>query len=162
MVCDLFKDYCSQRILRASCDEKSQDFHLISSLRIPQGRAIAFPEPPVSVVFRSHLYLSDDSGISRDFAEIHGYEVFWDDGIAEELSYEEWKKRLIREKPDIVAIETKTPVVKKHWEIIDELKSSTLRVSLSHFVLMGDHVYRSSRRISSKFQSRFCSLRRGL
>jgi len=84
----------------------------------------------------------------------NGYEVFWDDAIAEELSYEEWKKRIIREKPDIVAIETKTPVVKRHWKVIDELKSSHPSVPAGHlpsgrgeglgwnpkFVLMGDHV----------------------
>ncbi|MBU4480742.1 B12-binding domain-containing radical SAM protein [Patescibacteria group bacterium] len=67
----------------------------------------------------------------------NGYDVFWDDGIAEELSYEEWLKRIIQEKPDLVAIETKTPVIKRHWRIINELKvkSSKLKV-----VLMGDHV----------------------
>ena len=48
-----------------------------------------------------------------------GYEVFWDDGIAEELSYNDWLMRLIAEKPDLIAIETKTPVVKRHWQIID-------------------------------------------
>lgn len=62
-----------------------------------------------------------------------GYDVFWDDAIAEGLSYEEWKKRIITERPDIVAIETKTPVVKRHWKIIDDLKNSK-------FILMGDHV----------------------
>jgi len=46
----------------------------------------------------------------------NGYEVFWDDGIAEELSYQEWLARIIKEKPDVIAIETKTPVIKKHWK----------------------------------------------
>jgi anaerobic magnesium-protoporphyrin IX monomethyl ester cyclase len=69
-----------------------------------------------------------------------GYEVFWDDAIAEDLSYDDWEKRLIREKPDIIAIETKTPVVKRHWKIIDDLKSSQLPAPSSKFVLMGDHV----------------------
>src|SRR5208337_1175548 len=52
-----------------------------------------------------------------------GYEVIWDDAIAEGLSYSEWKTRIIKEKPDIIAIETKTPVVKRHLAIINELKS---------------------------------------
>lgn len=52
----------------------------------------------------------------------NGYEVLWDDAIAEELSYGEWLQRIIEEKPDIIAIETKTPVVKRHWKIIDEIK----------------------------------------
>lgn len=84
----------------------------------------------------------------------NGYEVFWDDAIAEGLSYAEWKERIIREKPDIIAIETKTPVIKRHWKIVDELKSSHPSVPAGHlpsgrgegyawnpkFVLMGDHV----------------------
>jgi anaerobic magnesium-protoporphyrin IX monomethyl ester cyclase len=78
-----------------------------------------------------------------------GYEVMWDDGISEELSYAQWKERIIREKPDIIAIETKTPVVKMHWKIIDELKDLTLNLSPfkgeggrwdPKIVLMGDHV----------------------
>ncbi len=72
----------------------------------------------------------------------NGYEVFWDDAIAEELSYEEWKNRIIREKPDIVAIETKTPVIKRHWKIIDDLKKENLEIGnwKLEIVLMGDHV----------------------
>ena len=72
----------------------------------------------------------------------NGYDVFWDDAIAENLSYEEWKKRLIREKPDLVAIETKTPVIKRHWKIIDDLKKESLEIGnwKLEIVLMGDHV----------------------
>ena len=32
------------------------------------------------------------------------YEVFWDDGIAESLSYAEWEKRIVKEKPDIIEV----------------------------------------------------------
>ena len=56
-----------------------------------------------------------------------GFEVFWDDGIAEGLSYQTWLDRIIREKPDIIAIETKTPVIKRHWEIINELKACPVK-----------------------------------
>jgi len=69
--------------------------------------------------------------------EANGYEVMWDDAIAEELSYIQWKERIIREKPDVVAIETKTPVVKMHWKIIDEIKKE---LPSAKFVLIGDHV----------------------
>jgi len=47
-----------------------------------------------------------------------GHEVFWDDGIAEELSYPEWLERIIKEKPDVIVIETKTPVIKRHWSAL--------------------------------------------
>ncbi|HPN96162.1 MAG TPA: radical SAM protein [Candidatus Moranbacteria bacterium] len=89
----------------------------------------------------------------------NGYQVFWDDAIAEELTYDQWKERIMREKPDVIAIETKTPVVKMHWRIIDEIKKELSNFSLPSvpsghlpsgkgegngwkpiFVLMGDHV----------------------
>lgn len=76
----------------------------------------------------------------------NGYEVFWDDGIAEELSYKEWKERILREKPDIIVIETKTPVIKYHWQIIDDLKKEFSKYNPptegqnTKYILMGDHV----------------------
>ncbi|HBA36500.1 TPA: B12-binding domain-containing radical SAM protein [Candidatus Falkowbacteria bacterium] len=67
-----------------------------------------------------------------------GEEVVWDDGIAEGLTYEEWRARFLAARPDLVMIETKTPVVKRHWRIINELKEKAdwpLKV-----VLIGDHI----------------------
>ncbi|MFA5047575.1 MAG: radical SAM protein [Patescibacteria group bacterium] len=69
----------------------------------------------------------------------NGHEVFWDDGIAENLSYENWIQRIINEQPDLVVIETKTPVVKRHWKIINELKDK-LSATGGKIVLVGDHV----------------------
>ena len=70
-----------------------------------------------------------------------GYEVFWDDAIAEELNYSEWLERIIQEKPDIIAIETKTPVVEMHWKIINDLKEKSLEFGDWNLIiaLMGDH-----------------------
>jgi len=67
----------------------------------------------------------------------NGFEVFWDDSIAKKENYETWIKRIEKEKPDLVAIETKTPVVKDHWKIINELKTISPHTKI---VLMGDHV----------------------
>lgn len=66
-----------------------------------------------------------------------GYKVYWDDGIAEKISYQKWLKRLIKRRPGIIFIESKTPVIKRHWKIIDEIKKN---LSKSVVVLMGDHV----------------------
>ncbi len=68
----------------------------------------------------------------------NGYDVVWDDAIAEGLSYESWRERLFQAKPDLLVIETKTPVIKRHWRIINELKETAnwpLKI-----VLVGDHV----------------------
>ncbi|MFA5961774.1 MAG: radical SAM protein [Parcubacteria group bacterium] len=67
----------------------------------------------------------------------NGYDVFWDEGIAEGLDYEAWEKRIVAEAPDLIALETKTPVVKMHWEIIAKLKTKLPKAKI---VLMGDHV----------------------
>jgi len=66
-----------------------------------------------------------------------GHEVLWDDGIAEEKSYNQWLKDLEHFSPDVIVIETKTPVVKKHWTIIGDIKNS---LPDSKVVLVGDHV----------------------
>lgn len=88
-----------------------------------------------------------------------GYDVFWDDAIAQNLSFDAWLKRLKEKKPDYIAIETKTPVIKKHWQIIKKIKKElscsplskgdTLSLSKGEgfkknwklkIILMGDHV----------------------
>jgi anaerobic magnesium-protoporphyrin IX monomethyl ester cyclase len=66
-----------------------------------------------------------------------GYDVVWDDGIAEGKSYGLWLADLKRNDPDLVMIETKTPVVKRHWQIIDDIKKV---VPEARVVLVGDHV----------------------
>jgi len=74
---------------------------------------------------------------SATLLKANGFEVFWDDGIAEKLTYQEWLARIIKERPDIIVIETKTPVIKRHWKIIDALK---INLPQSKIVLVGDHV----------------------
>ena len=67
----------------------------------------------------------------------NGYEVSWDDGIAEGLKLAEYISRMAQERPDIIMIETKTPVIKAYWRIIDTLKDSLPETKI---VLVGDHV----------------------
>jgi radical SAM superfamily enzyme YgiQ (UPF0313 family) len=76
--------------------------------------------------------------------QARGHEVFWDDGIAEELSYEAWLARIKKEQPDLIMLESKTPVIKRHWKIIRDLKALNLNLNLNLAspitVLVGDHV----------------------
>lgn len=69
-----------------------------------------------------------------------GYEVYWLDGLAEKLTYEQWFKKICEINPDLIAIETKTPVVKYHWKIIKDLKLLITNHQSPVTVLMGDHV----------------------
>jgi anaerobic magnesium-protoporphyrin IX monomethyl ester cyclase len=66
-----------------------------------------------------------------------GYEVSWVDGIAEQQNYETWFANLELALPDFLVIETKTPVIKRHWQIIDELKTKLPTIKV---ILVGDHV----------------------
>ena len=61
-----------------------------------------------------------------------GHEVLFLDGIAAELTEAEFERRLAEFKPDYVVIETKTPVVKRHWRWI---AAHDYRV-----IMVGDHV----------------------
>ena len=66
-----------------------------------------------------------------------GHDVIWYDGIAEGLPYSHFLETVEQERPDLVAMETKTPVVKLHWDIVRDIKHRTPEVRT---LLMGDHV----------------------
>lgn len=65
-----------------------------------------------------------------------GHEVLFLDGIAREMSSEEFEEQLWRFNPDLVVIETKTPVIKRHWKWISEAKKS----HNAKIAIVGDHV----------------------
>jgi len=66
-----------------------------------------------------------------------GHSPIWLDGIASNQSYEDWLDNFRKADPDIVIMETKTPVIKKHWKIISNLKAQNPKLKT---VLCGDHV----------------------
>jgi len=74
---------------------------------------------------------------AASLAKQRGYDVVWLDGIAEKKSYSDWLEELLKESPDILLLETKAPVLKKHWKIVDEIKSKLPNLLV---VLVGDHV----------------------
>ena len=70
----------------------------------------------------------------------HGYKVFWDDGIAEKLSTEQWIQRILDRKPDVIVIESKTPTIKGYWKLIDRIREYETKSWQPTIVLMGDHL----------------------
>jgi anaerobic magnesium-protoporphyrin IX monomethyl ester cyclase len=66
-----------------------------------------------------------------------GHEVVWDDAIAEQKSEAEWLAWYENAGLDLIAFESKTPTIKKHWRLIEEMKRRSPRTIV---VLMGDHV----------------------
>ncbi len=67
----------------------------------------------------------------------HGYKVYWLDGIAERKNYEQWANELASLNPDYLMVETKSPIVKKHWEQIKDLKKRFPQLKL---IWVGDHI----------------------
>lgn len=72
--------------------------------------------------------------------EREGYQVYWDDAIAEKLSKDQWLKRILELKPDVIAIESKTPTIKWYWQVIDELRTYQTKSWQPTIVLLGDHL----------------------
>lgn len=64
-----------------------------------------------------------------------GHKVFWHDGIINRTQIDEYNKALFDFKPDVVMIETKTPIIRRHWQYIENLKKN-MDVKV---VLVGDH-----------------------
>lgn len=74
---------------------------------------------------------------AASFLKENGYDVAWMDGIAERKTYKEWLAELKKFNPDYLMVETKSPVVKKHWKMIGELKKKFPNMKL---IWVGDHV----------------------
>lgn len=65
-----------------------------------------------------------------------GHKVFWHDGIINRMQMDEYNKVLFSFNPDLVVIETKTPIIRRHWKYIETIKENID----TKVVLVGDHV----------------------
>jgi anaerobic magnesium-protoporphyrin IX monomethyl ester cyclase len=80
------------------------------------------------------------SAMAATLLNKEGFEVIWNDCIAQKWSYEQFLNLLKEEKPELVAFETKTPVIKQHWKIINDIKGQSPSGTIPKTVLFGDHV----------------------
>lgn len=86
-------------------------------------------------------------------ARSKGHEVVWVDCIAERKSWAAFD-RIVRDfAPDVVAMETKAPVVKTHWRVVDRIKSM---VPNAKCVLFGDHIAGNPGETMEMSQTDFC------
>ena len=69
-----------------------------------------------------------------------GHQVIWWDCLAENTPYEKFLQGIRQQKPDLIAFEIKTPVVKQHWKIIRDIKDLANKDYNPRTVLFGDHV----------------------
>ena len=71
------------------------------------------------------------------YLKTKGHEVIWNDAIAREWTYGQFIDFFKKEDFDLIMLETKAPVLKRHWKIVDELKEINPRTFV---VMVGDHV----------------------
>src|SRR3989304_7577159 len=75
-------------------------------------------------------------GYAATMLKEDGHKVLWHDGIINRIQIDEYDKVLRDFEPDVVMIETKTPIIYRHWAYIAELKKNLK----TNVVLVGDHV----------------------
>lgn len=69
-----------------------------------------------------------------------GHDVIWNDCIAQGWGYQQFLDFVKEQNPDVIAFETKTPVIKQIWKLIDDIsRLSTIDHRLLT-ILFGDHV----------------------
>ena len=66
-----------------------------------------------------------------------GHQVAWCDAHAENKSWAQFEKLLRDFEPELILLETKSPVVRQYWSLIDDIKEI---VPGTRCVMMGDHV----------------------
>ncbi|MDD5449028.1 MAG: radical SAM protein [Candidatus Omnitrophica bacterium] len=69
-----------------------------------------------------------------------GFDVIWNDSIAQRWDYERFLNFIKDQKPGLIAFETKTPVVKQHWKIINDINGLSAIDYRPLTILFGDHV----------------------
>ena len=55
-----------------------------------------------------------------------GHEVIWDDGNAQLKNYKKWLEDIIDAKPDIIVLESTTPIMNFMWNSCNDLKTKLL------------------------------------
>lgn len=73
---------------------------------------------------------------AASYLQASGYRVFWMDGISEGKSEADWFADLKRNKPDFFLLETKSPIVKRHWALIKKMKRALPQMEI---IFVGDH-----------------------
>lgn len=66
-----------------------------------------------------------------------GHEVHWLDGIANEFNDIDFGRIMLQSMPEYIIFEASTPVIKRYWEVINDIKVGMPEVKI---ILAGDHV----------------------
>lgn len=69
-----------------------------------------------------------------------GHDVIWNDCLAKDWDYAKFLEFIRQEEPDLIAFETKTPVIQEYWKIINNINRMFPEDTAPGIVLFGDHV----------------------
>jgi radical SAM superfamily enzyme YgiQ (UPF0313 family) len=69
--------------------------------------------------------------------QTNGFGIHWLDCITKNIDENQFWEYVEKCQPGLIAIETKTPIVRQHWDMVKELKR---RLPETRVALMGDHV----------------------
>ncbi|MSP55088.1 MAG: radical SAM protein [Myxococcales bacterium] len=83
----------------------------------------------------------------------NGHDVRWVDCIAERKNQAQFERLLEDFKPELVAMETKSPVIKMHWKIVERIKEL---VPGAQCVLFGDHIAGNPAETLEQSQTDYC------
>ncbi len=106
---------------------------------IPSGKGVALLSQNRQFQYfnaKTYIYPMVPAYAASNLAA-HGYVVRWMDGIAAEQTLDDWLLELKEFAPQVLLVETKSPVIKKHWEVIKRLKKEMPSLIL---VWVGDHI----------------------
>lgn len=82
-----------------------------------------------------------------------GHQVHWVDCIAEQKNIAQFERIVEDFKPELVAMETKSPVVKRHWALVKRIQELSPG---ARCVLFGDHIAGNPRETLEQSTTDFC------
>lgn len=84
---------------------------------VSQNRNVQFFKKPTYLLPVIHAQ-------AATWLESQGHKVLWDDGNAQLKTYQEWFDNLVSWSPEVIVLESTTPVMKFYWRTIDSLKKA--------------------------------------
>ena len=100
----------------------------------------------------SYLYPCVPASMATLLQEL-GHEVVWNDSIAENKDWGRFQKLLTDFEPELLLMETKSPVVRQHWNIVERVKQLVPGLKT---VLMGDHITGNPDETMEQSQTDYC------
>ncbi len=77
------------------------------------------------------------AGSAATLLDRDDFEVKWVDGIVDGLTMEDFYRDVESESPDLILLESKTPVIRQHWSIVERIKEFSPK---TRTLFCGDHV----------------------